>query len=689
MLQPTFDKLLVFASLLVAVLTSYTALDLARRISTATPRAARWWLAGGAWAMGTGIWSMHFIGMLALRLPIPLGYGLPLTLASLVIAVLASGFALWQASQQELTIRQLGASATVMGVGIAAMHYTGMASMDMSPPLRYDGPLLAASVLIAIMAAGFALKISHALRTPSGHDRRRRALAAVIMGGAIAGMHYTGIAAAGFVPGSVCRAADFGLSPRLVSVQVLVVTLAVLAITFITSLIDARMARQTRRLVSANRDLEQRSLHDSLTGLPNRAMLDNRLNSLLASDKGASFALMFLDLDGFKAINDTFGHHAGDIMLTDVAGRIQHTLRARDMVVRLGGDEFVVLAEVSNAEDAASVARKLNAAISAPFPGVIEHLSISASIGIALYPGDGATQHELMVNADAAMYHAKQTGRNTFSVFQRSMNENAAMKLALMQDLRRALARQEFELHYQPKVDSRSGRLKGFEALLRWRHPVHGMVSPAAFIELAERSGIIVELGAWVLREACRQLRAWHDAGHSGWTVAVNLSAVQFSNEALVEQVQDVLREHGLEPSSLTLEITESIAMRDVSLTRSLLARLVELGVQVSIDDFGTGFSSLMYLQQFPSGELKIDRGFIKDLTTDSKVKSIVAAIVGLGHALDLKIVAEGVENEVQQRLLTELGCDMLQGYYIARPMPPAEVPALARRLDAGAPAAA
>jgi len=334
----------------------------------------------------------------------------------------------------------------------------------------------------------------------------------------------------------------------------------------------------------------------------------------------------------------------------------------------------VILAHIAQPDDAASIAEKLNDTINRPLRFDGQELGISVSIGIAIYPDNGATEHEMMVNADAAMYHTKQSGRNAYCFFEASMNANAHNNLALMQDLRVALEKNQFEIHYQPKVVSPAGPVSGVEALLRWRHPVRGMVGPDVFIALAERTGMIIEIGAWVLRESCRQLKAWHDEGLTHWTVAVNLSALQFSNDALVDLVEQILDETGLPPASLTLEVTESVAMKDVEHTLAILNRIVALGVSISIDDFGTGYSSLMYLKRFPAAELKIDRGFVRELGAGTEDAAIVSAIVGLGQSLNLKIVAEGVETEEQHDFLAKLGCDAMQGYWMARPMPPAEL---------------
>ncbi|WP_347335114.1 putative bifunctional diguanylate cyclase/phosphodiesterase, partial [Ralstonia pseudosolanacearum] len=531
------------------------------------------------------------------------------------------------------------------------------------------------SVVIAMLASGAALWIAFRLRRQSRHVRAMRAGAAVVMGLAIVGMHYTGMAAAGFPLGSICGAARGGASAEWLALVIIVVTLAVLAMALLISVLDLRMEARTAvlatSLAKANRELAYLARHDSLTKLSNRLLLEDRLDQAIqaAGRNRGSFALMFLDLDGFKAINDVYGHHAGDLLLADVARRIVACVRQQDTVARVGGDEFVVLAGVGEPADAGTLADALLAAVRAPFLVDGHALRVSTSIGIALYPDDGAGQHDLLTNADAAMYHAKGMGRDTYCFFEASMNTNVHQQLQLVQDLRLALERHELVLHYQPKFSAPHGPVVGVEALVRWQHPERGLVQPDAFIPLAEKTGLIVPLGAWVLDEACRQMAQWRREGHAQWSIAVNLSAVQFAHAALVDTVRDTLARHALEPQGLTLEITESTAMRDADASLHILQQLHAMGVRISIDDFGTGYSSLLYLKRLPASELKIDRGFVRDLAHDSEDAAIVSAVVALGQTLNLRIVAEGVETEAQQAFLTRLGCHALQGNLLGRPM--------------------
>ncbi|WP_343742966.1 putative bifunctional diguanylate cyclase/phosphodiesterase [Herbaspirillum huttiense] len=681
MLSATYDNLLVVVSILVAILASYTALDMAERINTTSnlhSMAARFWLTGGAVAMGIGIWAMHFIGMLAFRLPIMLGYDAWITALSLAIAIAVSGYALWTVSRPKLPLRRLLKSALFMGIGIAGMHYTGMAAMRMQPGIEYDRALFAVSVVIAIVVAAAALWIAFRLRKNTPHVKLARAGSSVVMGVAIVGMHYTGMAAANFPAGSICMAAREGVGPGWLAVLIVIVTLAVLTIALLTSVLDSRLESRTaklaRSLAQANEELTQMVLHDHLTRLPNRTLLEDRLTQSInkaARDDG-HFALMFMDLDGFKAINDSLGHHVGDGLLVSVAQRLTQTMRAQDTVARLGGDEFVILAELAQPDDAMPIAQKVVEVINKMFLVDTHELRVSASVGIAIYPADGSTRHELVINADAAMYHTKRSGRNGYNFFEPSMNANAHNQLQWLQDLRVALERTQLRLAYQPKFQSH-GPVIGGEALLRWQHPVHGLLGPDDFIALAERSGLIIPIGAWVLDEACRQMREWLERGYAHWKVAVNLSPLQFGDPDLVRLVQATLDRHQLPPRCLTLEITESTAMQDTEASMQTLEKIAALGVEISIDDFGTGYSSLLYLKRLPANELKIDRGFVRNLFDGSEDEAIVSAIIALGRALNLRIVAEGVETEMQRDLLISLGCDALQGYLMGRPMTPGQ----------------
>ncbi|MEQ4280818.1 putative bifunctional diguanylate cyclase/phosphodiesterase [Pseudomonas syringae] len=676
MLIGSYIPSLVVISILVAILAAYTALDLVGRIVSARGRAVHLWIAGGAVAMGVGTWSTHFIGMLAFVLPIDLGYDVPLVLLSLLIAIGFSGFALWLATLPRLPALQLSLGSLLLGLGISATHYTGMAAMRMQPGIQYTPWLFALSLVIAVVASAAALRVAFHLRQQRPKVYVLRASAALLLGLAVIGMHYTGMAAANFADGSFCGALPQGLSSNGLDRFVLVASLSILGIALFSCILDSHLETRTAvladSLTQANLELTHLALHDNLTGLPNRALLTERIDQAMkrASETGGCFALMFMDLDGFKPVNDAFGHHTGDLLLRQVALRLRNSLHRRDTLARVGGDEFVLLVELQHPEDALAVARQQVNEVGNPFIIGEHQLQISLSIGICVYPGNGSTQHELLINADAAMYHTKAAGKNGYSFFDVSMNSNARNQLQMSQDLHKAIKHRQFCIYYQPKFDAMTGLPVGAEALLRWNHPEQGVLGPDLFISMAEKTGLIIQIGEWVLDEACRQMREWYTQGYSHWRIAVNLSALQFCHAGLVTAVADTLARHQLPANCLTLEITETTAMHDADASLAVLRRLSEMGVDLSIDDFGTGYSSLMYLKRLPANEIKIDRGFVRDLEHDTDDAAIVSAIVAVGQALNLRIVAEGVETAVQQRFLTHLGCHSLQGFLLGYPLP-------------------
>lgn len=680
-LTGSYDTKLVILSIIVATLASFTALNLAGRVTTTEGRASRMWLSGGAFSMGIGIWSMHFIGMLAFSLPMRMGYDIPLTLLSLAIAIAVSGFALFIVSRFSASFKNIFYSGLLMGLGICAMHYTGMFAMQMSPAIHYNPLLFAASVLIAIIASMAALWIAFTLREESSLAAYpKKLLSAVSMGLAITGMHYTGMAAANFPYNSICMARNGGFDSSWLAITISLASFCVLSIALLLTVVDGRLASKTADLAlslrQANQQLHHLALHDTLTLLPNRALLEDRILHAIASAQrtGRLIAVMFLDLDRFKTINDSLGHHYGDKLLQAVAQRLVETLRAEDTIARVGGDEFIVLVkEITEPQVAASIAQKLLSALADPLYVERQEQHISASLGISIYPNDGQDLRSLMVNADAAMYHAKKMGRANYQFFTFEMNAAARARLELEKNLRHAIENDEFELHYQPKVTIASGEIASMEALVRWRHPEQGLISPSEFIPLAEEIGLIIPLGAWVLMTACQQNKRWQQKGLPKLRVAVNLSAAQFKQQNLVEFVCQILEDTGLDAGCLELEITESVIMQNAEAAALTLERLHAKGVHISIDDFGTGYSSLSYLKRFPLDMLKIDRSFVRDIHADPDDAAIVQSVIVLAHSLRLGVIAEGVETEEQLAFLKTLGCDEYQGFYCSRPLPPAE----------------
>lgn len=423
--------------------------------------------------------------------------------------------------------------------------------------------------------------------------------------------------------------------------------------------------------------------HDALTGLPNRALLGDRLDQaiLQAQRKRRCVAVAFIDLDGFKLVNDGLGHNAGDELLKVVGARMQDCLRADDTLGRFGGDEFVVILS-DLADDALAVTpvlEKIRQAVREPVQVEGQQVQVSCSMGVVMYPRDGADPTTLMMNADAAMYRAKELGNNNFQFYTREMNASVEEKLVLLEGLRGALEHDQLSLLYQPKVDLRSGRIFGVEALIRWHHPEHGMISPLRFIGLAEESGLIVAIGDWVMRTACAQNMAWRRAGLPPLSVSVNVSPRQFEEHRLVERVALALRDSGLDAASLELEVTESLIMRDLAQSVGKMRELKAMGVALSIDDFGTGYSSLSALKSFPISSLKIDKSFVSELADNPDDQAIAMAVISLGHKLNLRVIAEGVETEQQVRFLRDNDCDEMQGYLFSPPVKPEKIAELLR----------
>jgi diguanylate cyclase (GGDEF)-like protein/PAS domain S-box-containing protein len=809
-MQSSYDHLLVALSTVIAILASYTALALAGRIALTQGGARTAWLLGGSVALGSGIWSMHFVGMLAFHLPVPIAYDAQMVGLSLVAAVAASTLTLIVASRLSVGPSQLVTAGFIMGAGIAAMHYSGMAALRMAARLEYDVRPVLLSAVVAVSASTAALWIFRRLRDDtSDRGRSLRAGAAVLLGLAIAGSHYTAIAGVRFEPTLVtdsspgimlATGAGLGYAVASATFLVLVLTLtgAIMdhwvrmklaaadalreseeryrsvvgeiqevifrtdaagrwiflnpAWTEITGFncdeslgtaladyvhaedrseelaafqalaegneisarrevryrtksggvrwleVHARVSRGvdgvlvglagtlrdvTERheaeeaLRDAEAQLAHQALHDPLTGLANRVLFRDRVEHALGrAVRGERVAVLFLDLDNFKAVNDSLGHAEGDRLLETVATRLLRATRGLDTVARLGGDEFAILLEGMGQEsDVPVVVDRIASAMRRPIPLQGREVTITASIGVA-HMDAGQGVEEVLRNADLAMYRAKAAGKGGHEVFEPGMHAAVLERLDLETDLRKAVDRAEFRLVYQPIVECETGRPLGAEALLRWHHPTRGVVPPTAFIPMAEETGLILPIGRWVLIEACREAQRWQSdaAGAPTPSLSVNLSGRQLMDPALVEIVAGALSESGLQPSLLTLEITESVLMQDTESTLRALHELKALGVRLAIDDFGTGYSSLSYLKRFPIDALKIDKAFIDGVARGGSDAALARAIVTLAGMLGLSTVAEGVEYPKQRDQLVTLGCSHGQGYLFARPLVAGEI---------------
>jgi diguanylate cyclase (GGDEF)-like protein/PAS domain S-box-containing protein len=951
-IHATYDYRLVTLSVIIAIFASYAALELAGRVTAARNNARLAWLIGGACAMGAGIWSMHYTGMLAYRLPIPVYYHIPTVALSLLAAIFASFIALFVVSRQQLTTFRVLIGSLLMGAGIVAMHYTGMAAMRLSAMHHYHHGLWTLSGVLAVVVSLAALWFTFHFREEKS-ERLLKIISSVIMGLAIPVMHYTGMAAVTFMPADeapdLSNALDISV---LGNSAVILATLVILGTVLLTSLVDRRFSAQAQELAMSEHryellfetnpqptfvfeldtlsflavneaavntygfqtrefldlkvpaldagqgvsemlamghtripsegqhrrkdgtvfdvelslrkiswagrpaalllaaditerkrteqlELERRNFletitqnqpledslnhlirllenqlpgsscailltkpgrfgqvaasslsreavtalegfrlediayalgssanareivfikdfvgggpenglrewarllnlrscwsapvmdpagvlvslilvffredhqphlqdrsrlemardmasiaikhrrmtdrlsyqaqHDALTGLPNRFLLEDRLQQAIAytNRHESQLAVLIIDLDGFKYINDTVGHQSGDQVLIEVSRRLRSITRRTDTLARIGGDEFcLVLSDLQKSSDSFQVAHTCLDILRKPLMIAEHEYSISASIGISCYPEHGAEPEQLQQNADTAMYHAKFNGKNGFQVFTPEINAHLHERLELMGDLRHALENGELHLEYQPQFIA-DGQLVGFEALLRWDHPRRGMIMPDKFIPIAEETGLIVPLGNWVLNEACRQLAVWHRSGYPSLRVAVNVSTLQFERQDWMDTISDALKKNGVPPSCLELELTETVVMKNCERAASRLTELRALGVSSAIDDFGTGYSSLKYLQNLPIDTLKIDQSFIRNLDPSSDGQSgngaIVQAIVTLAQQLGLRVVAEGVETDEELQVLRRLGCDFVQGYLFSRPMP-------------------
>ncbi|HZF79704.1 MAG TPA: EAL domain-containing protein [Rubrivivax sp.] len=676
LIAASYDFWTAAQSYLLACVASYLALHLAKRVRSPDRAMANGWWAWGSLALGSGIWAMHFVGMQALQAPFELGFDRTLAGLSWAAAVSVAALALYIARTKAPSIGRLGTGALALASGICAMHLIGVAATDTKPGIEWNLPLVGAMFALALAGSAAAVLIFFLLRKRTGQRAWCwQVAAALIIGAALNAVHHAGMAAVGFAEGSISQSAG-QLRGNGVGAVVAAGSLLLMALTMLAARLDSRLQRRSSALAaslqSANVKLQQLAFRDALTGLPNRLLFDEHVSGAVerSTRSNQTLAVLFIDLDGFKPVNDSFGHARGDEVLCEMAKRLQQLTRSSDTVARVGGDEFVLLLEEMDGPGAAATAQRIIDTCSAPVTGGNGHeLRLSCSIGIALFPTDGPLD-QLLAHADAAMYAAKRIGGSSYAFFEPKMNAGIREQIDLQRDLREALGSGgQLQLHYQPKVHSATGRITGVEALVRWRHPQHGLLAPGLFIPVAERFGLIGVLGDWVIDEACRQLRSWIDDGLQ-LRMAINLSVVQLRQEELLTKVRQALHENRLEGALLTFEITESVAMDDTEGTLRAFGALAALGVRLSIDDFGTGYSSLSYLRKLRAGQLKIDRSFVQDLDSSADARAIVEAVVKLSHSLGLNVVAEGVETEAQRKVLADLGCDELQGFFFARPMP-------------------
>ncbi|MGG0462735.1 bifunctional diguanylate cyclase/phosphodiesterase [Priestia aryabhattai] len=896
LLEGTYNELLVTLSFLIAITAAYASFGLANRVKISRAKFIQFWLISGAFTLGVGIWSMHFIAMLAFHLPVDVSYNLWFVLLSILGAITGCYIGLYLIHKQKKSMKALIIAGSFMGAGIVFMHYSGMMAME-PIMISYDPFIVFLSILIAVAASNTALWLGFYSKLNEGKlTVFAKLICSTIMGIAIAGMHYTGMQAASFSGMSMSEQSNgFALNPIYLSAVIIFFIACLFTAVFLTIFMDRRVQKQEvlkwaffesaldailvidekRHVLSLNyaaetlfslkasdvigsdvvkllpfykfsslqdgrtehsllisnrevtveitvmavaieetveymlyirnmtqergaektlieaknryenlfyssplaimvhreeevvsvndamiqllgvsedqlvgkslydffsseqvpdikkglkavkdrkdeprpplaqlkmfnalgkelflevkstliqingetlfqtvtRDvteqkkaqesLQYMAFHDMLTDLPNRSMFSNIVEKSIdsAAASGKKLHFLFLDLDRFKQVNDTLGHYAGDQLMLQVVDRMKSCLRNQDVLSRFGGDEFLVLLHDRTDEEVKKICQSLNDCLSTPFVVLSRDVYLGVSIGVSFFPKDGSSLEVLVRHADLAMYEVKKQGRNHYLFYQKQMQVHTTRRMRIEDGLRKAFELGEMELHYQPKVNIQSGHIVGVEALIRWTHAEMGVISPAEFIPIAEETGVIVTLTKWVLKKACHQNKYWQLQGLPPLKMSVNISSVDFGTTDLVDYVLDVLREVELEPRYLELEITESVTMKHVEQTIEKLQILKDAGVFISIDDFGSGYSSFSYIQKLPIHTLKIDRSFIKDLDPNTTEVSIVRAIITLAKSLQLSVVAEGVEEVEQVELLHKEKCDEVQGYYFSKPI--------------------
>ncbi|WP_350613549.1 bifunctional diguanylate cyclase/phosphodiesterase [Pseudomonas sp. HY7a-MNA-CIBAN-0227] len=699
LLNCSHNPFLVLLAYLVACAASFGTLDMAERVGHVdNPLSQRRWRWVGASCLAGGIWSTHFISMLAFQAPITIHYELIMTFASLLIAMIASLFAMQTLSHAQLHFRQYLRASVWMGLGIALMHYVGISAMRSDAQVYFQSGLFVLSVMVAISTSLAALLLSHYLRNSSGRFHQLLKYgASLVLGVGIISMHFTAMAAMQLlVPTGVTPSLPIDNNPMQLGLSVAVITLLVVGSSISAALADKKLEQKERDLRRVNAllseldqarvSLQKVAHYDALTSLLNRRGFNQIFAEKLAEktmDEGM-LAVIFLDIDHFKRINDSLGHDAGDQLLTVLASHIKSSVRSHnDVVARFGGDEFCILISIHHRDEARHMAQRIMQKMKEPIELAGRRMVMTTSIGISIFPDDGATSEELLKTADLALYQSKDAGRNSLNFFSSNLKTRAFLELQLEEELRNALRNSnELALYYQPILDLKKGQVTRLEALVRWQHPQHGLLPPERFISIAENNGLIAELDNWVLRQACADLSLLSEKGYPYLTMAVNCSALNVAREELADEIESALRSSGIAANRLELEVTENALMGNISSTLVLLRQIRALGVSLSIDDFGTGYSSLAYLKRLPLNTLKIDRSFIQDIPKSNADVEIVQAIIGMAHTLHLQVITEGVETLQQLEVLTQHGCDFVQGYLLSAAVPASEIAAVIAGLD-------
>ena len=673
MVHVDYDSTWVIVSILVAVATCYAAVSMEELVfKAAYKKLEKSILVTSGLTLGLAIWAMHFIGMLASHLPEGYHFDISLTVLSYLIGATASVFAVWLTTRPTLPMPRLILGALFLGLGISGMHYTGMLALSVEHhQLRYDPLLVICSVLIAVCGSGLSCLFVFKYKTAVKYKTALKAVVAILMAFSIVGMHYTGMAATYFDTGFAEALGSAHTEQAVLLFSIIFITSLVFVAGFAIAVLEARLEERNQQLVRINKELATHSLHDSLTKLPNRLYLTDYAEVVFSHHRlhEQKAAFLYIDLDRFKSVNDAFGHHIGDQLLIQMANRLHEKLSSSHKLFRIGGDEFVLISENTDVNQAMLLAEEVLHFIQEAYLIATKEINISASLGIAMYPEHGTNLQDLLINADVAMLASKEQGRNTFTVFHSTTDQqDVRSQSKLINDLYKAVDEQQFVLFYQPKFTA-NYKVCGIEALIRWKHPSLGLLTPQMFIEGAEKTGLIIPMGYWALEQACQQIQKWERSNTPFYPIAVNLSALQFENKKLFNVLEQLLEQYQIQPHNLILEITESTAMHHIDSSIRTLERLRKLGIRIAIDDFGTGYSSFLYLKDLPVDELKIDRGFLIDLQPNSKEEAILESIIHLAARLGLIVTAEGVETQQQADILTNLGCNQLQGYLLGMPV--------------------
>lgn len=674
-MEPHYDAAALLAAWVIAVYALYVQSLVVRRVQAHDRETGIAWLLGGALCVGTGIWAEGLLNLVSLQLPVQLGYVRAIVLASWLPAVVISAGTIWLHCHERLSLRMRVTGGILTATAMCLLGFINVSSIVLKPHIEWDGVTLGSAACAMLLACFFgSILIRWAQRGPLRHGRT------LLVSGAVASLFRFGqiltIMAISVPAGTVCLSAD-QISGDALQFLSSCAVLPLLALVHLGTVLDDRSVRRHEALrlslQQAQAALQEAAEHDASTGLLNRVGFEKALRGLLGDDgrQVLSLCVFRLSLDGFKTHVDTYGEDLGDTTVRHLAGRLRGLVRDGDVLARADTDEYLLLCNgLSDEHQVAQLAQRLGEAIHEPCLIKDHDMVLSCSIGIACFPASNNAD-QLLGHSRDAMLTARKAGGGVYCFYERGMDRIGADQVEMQRDLRHAIARRELSLHFQPKLRASDHAVSGAEALLRWAHPERGSVSPALFIPVAERFGLIGELGRWVLDEACRHIRVWHEAGLH-LPVAINLSAHQLRQPDLEWQVRDALKRHRVPARMLIMEITESAAMDDIDASLRVFDMLDAIGVRLAIDDFGTGYSSLSYLRRLPARQLKIDRSFVKDLDASLDAQAIVEAVVRLSHALGLKVVAEGVETEVQARILAQLQCDELQGFLFAKPMPEA-----------------